>query len=157
MARPVMREPFGRWSVAQVAAEAGITTRTARTLVTNKVLNPHLLGYKDVLVARVGAALLDAPRPAGQTRTEATPITQARDKQAIDYARQVMDNPAPTGDTAMLAIFPDEVRLVEESMKVFAALGDMEDRPLLLLPVGKWAHALRATIATAADISQEAS
>lgn len=150
MARPAMREPFGRWSVAQVAAEAGITPRTARTLVTNGVLNPHLLGYKDVLVARVGAALLDAPRPAGQTRTEATPITKARDSQAIGYARQVIDDPSPSGDTAMLAIFPDEVRLIEESMKVFAALGDMDDRPLLLLPVGKWAQALRSTIATAA-------
>lgn len=153
MARPAMREPFGRWSVAQVAAEAGITPRTARTLVTNHVLNPHMLGYKDVLVARVAAALLDAPRPTGQTRTEAEPVVRVRDNRAIAYARQVINSTA-SGDTAMLAIFPDDVELIEESMKVFAALGNMDDRPLLLLPIGKWAAALRSSIASAATATE---
>lgn len=148
MARPAMREPFGRWSVAQVAAEAGITPRTARTLVTNHVLNPHMLGYKDVLVARVGAALLDAPRPAGQTRTQAEPVIKARDDRAIAHAREVMDNPTAARDT-LLAIFPTEVRLAE-GMKVLGVIGDLGDQPLLLLPVGEWATALRASIASAA-------
>jgi hypothetical protein len=144
MAR-AQREPFGHWSLTQVAAEAGITPRTARTLVASNVLNLHRLGYKDVLVARVAAALLDAPRPAGLNRTEAAAATQARDTQAIAYAREVIDTPAPSADTR-LAIFPDEVRLVTESMKIFGAIGDMDDRPLLLLPVGKWALALRESL-----------
>lgn len=148
MARPAMREPFGRWSVTQVATEAGITPRTARTLVANGALNPHLLGYKDVLIARVAAALLDAPRPAGQTRTEAASVTDARDAQALAHAREVIDSPSASRDT-MLAVLPDEARLVE-GMKVFGAISDMGDRPLLLLPVGDWAHSLRATIAAAA-------
>lgn len=151
MAR-AQRDPFGHWSLTQVAVEAAITPRTARTLVTNRVLNPHRLGYKDVLVARIGAALLDAPRPAGLNRTEAAAATKDRDIQAIAYARQIMDDPAPDRAT-MLAVFPDEVRMIAENMKIFSALGDMDDRPLLLLPIGRWAHALREAITSPAEAS----
>lgn len=152
MARAKRREPFGPWSLVQIAAEAGITHRTARTLVANNVLNAHRLGYKDVLVARVAAALLDAPRPAGLNRTEAAAATEDRDREVLNHARHIMDDPTPDRGV-LLAIAPDGVRLITNPMQAMGVLGDMGSQPLLLLPLGEWASNLRNTILSPAEAS----
>lgn len=149
MARPVMRNVHGRWSLTQVATEAGITHRTARTLIASGYLDPNSLGHRDVLCARVAAALLDAPPPVGQTRTEARDGTIARNFEAIRLARTLIDAPT-SGRDVLLAVLPDGVRLVENPMQAFGVVGDMRDRPLLLLPIGEWAHLLRETVASEA-------
>lgn len=149
MARPVMRNAHGRWSLTQVATEAGITHRTARTLSASGYLDANNLGYKDVLAARVAGALLDAPPPTGQTRTAARDRTIARNFEAIRLARTVIDAPT-SGRDVLLAVLPDDVRLVENPMQAFGVVGDMRARPLLLLPVGEWAHLLRETVAAEA-------
>lgn len=145
MARPVTRETHGRWSLAQVAAEAGITPRTARTIAAARYIDPDRLGYKDVLAARVAAAVLDAPRPAGQTRTESRDTTTRRNHKAVQLARTVIDSPTPTRE-AFLAVLPDGVQLVENAYQAIGAIGNLGDQPLLVLPVGEWAHALHASV-----------
>lgn len=149
MARPVMRNAHGRWSLTQVATEAGVTQRTSRTLVSSGYLDLNRLDYKDVLTARVAAALLDATPPAGQSRTQSRDRTIARNFEAIRLARTVIDAPT-SGRDVLLAVLPEDVRLVENPMQAFGVVGDMRDRPLLLLPVGEWAHLLREAVASEA-------
>lgn len=156
MARPVMRNTHGRWSLAQVAAEAGITPRTARTLVASGYLDLNRLGYKDVLSARVAATLLDAPLPAGQNRTEARDQTVARNFEALRLARTIIEDPAPTRDS-LLAVLPTGVRLITNTMQAVGAVGDMGAQPLLLLPVGEWAHTLREAAMADSPTAQAAS
>lgn len=142
MARPVMRDPAGRWSLTQVAAEAGVTSRTARTVVAAGYLDADRLGYRDIVMMRVAAALLEAPRPAGLTRDAAAEQTKVRNFEALRLTRSVLDDPAPAKETR-LAVLPASVRLATDAFTLMGAIGEAATSPMLLLPVGEWALALR--------------
>ena len=134
MARPAMRDITGRWSLVQVAAEAGVTHRTARTLATAGYLDANNLRYRDIVMLRVAAAALDAPRPAGQTRTETHDTALARNFEALRLTRTVLDNPTPSRE-ATLVLSPTKAALFEDPFKLMGHLRDL-NTPTLLLPVG---------------------
>lgn len=135
MARPAMRDPAGKWSLSQIATAAGITYRTARTLVSLDYLDPDSLGSRDIVRARIAAALLDAPRPAGLNRNEATAATAVRNQRALELTAQVSDS----NEEATLVVLPGEVHLAPKSMTVIRYIDEFSGQPMLLLPVGAWA------------------
>ena len=148
MARPAMRTIHGRWSLRQVAAEAGISHRTARTLATNGYLNATHLGYKDILLARVAAALLDAPRPHGAHTPDTPDTTTTRNFEALRLTQTIADNPTPSTDTRLL-ITPTTATLEADPFDIVAALRKTTD-PVLALPIGHWAQEL-LTLAVSLD------
>lgn len=151
--RTAMREPLGRWSLTQVAAEAGVTHRTARTIATAGYLDPDNLTYRDVITMRVAAALLDAPRPNGQTRTQSADTTTKRNFEGVRLARTVIDDPNPDRETR-LAVLPHTARLATNAFALMGAIGEAGTDPVLILPIGEWVHRLRDTLHTPATTAR---
>lgn len=139
MARPAMRDPSGRWSLTQVAAAAEITRQTARTLVAAHYLDAGNLGYKDVPLAKVAAALLDAPRPVGLSRQDTADAVTKRNFEALALARRVIEDPSPAKDATMV-VTSDQVTLYDDP---FALMGHLRGLTVTatLLPIGAWATA----------------
>ncbi len=146
MPRPAMRSADGRWSVSQLTVEAGLTPRVARTLVAAGLLDPAGLRETDVVVARVAAALLDAPRPPGSRAASAAAVARRNDL-ALQLTREVLAERPPAAD-ATLAVSPDDAQLSRNPMALIGLVGQLADRPLLLLPVGLWARQLPSHRAT---------
>lgn len=141
MARPVMRDLTGRWSLVQLAHEAGVTHRTARTIVASGYLDPNNLTLHDIVTLRVAAALLDSPRPTGEPRNTASPATTRRNNEALRLARQVARHTTPSKD-ARLVITPTTATLVDDPFDLVTILRRETD-PALLLPLGEWAQELQ--------------
>ena len=137
MARPTMNTTGKPWSVTQVALGAKISMRTARTLVESQWIPSKTLTGDHVLIARVAAALLDAPRPEGVSRSGADASTHDRNRQLLDRAYALLSEPNPA---AVALISPNEVYVAETNFKAMAFLEDQPgNEAILLLPVGRWA------------------
>lgn len=144
MGRPAMRDPHGRWSLAQVAEHAGVTHRVARTCAQAGYVDPTGLQQQDVTVLKVAAALLDAPRPSGPRTATSQAVTQ-RNQHALNLTRQMLD--APQHD-ALLLVVPTTAHLAS-GLAVVGLLSQYQAEPILLLPIGQWALALTAQPAVA--------
>lgn len=140
MARPAMRNVGSRWSLLQLAAAAGISHRTARTLVTAGYFNAEALDHRDIVPMRVAAALLDAPRPTGEPRQSPSDQTLRRNFAALSVVRTFVSDPTPKTET-LLVVRPHDTRTVDNPMSAIGVLGDMGDQPMLVLPIGQWTQA----------------
>jgi hypothetical protein len=149
MPRPVLRTPGGRWSLSQVYTEAGITLAVARTVVRQGRIDPSELTEDDVVVLRVAAALLEAPRPLGMPRNQTAETVRKRDDRALALTRDALasrsEHPMSTAQ-ATLAVFPADVIMARTSFQLMAAVEEQVLRgdAALLLPVGAWIAALRS-------------
>lgn len=152
MARPAMRDPSGRWSLAQVAAAAGLSRQTARTVVSAGYLNPEDLHYKDIALAKVAAALIDAPRPAGMNRHDAADAITKRNFEALTLARRLLDDPTPSRD-AILRISATEAVFHKSPSRALADLEDLTE-PALMLPLGAWVTELNSDLITGRRASE---
>jgi hypothetical protein len=139
--RPVLRQPGGRWSLQQVYIEAGITLSVARTVVRKGLMDPDALTEVDIVVLRVAAALLDAPRPFGQARTQAAETVQSRDEQALSLTRDLLagDRVDPA---AALLVSATEALLAPDLLALMNGLAARRGSTVLMLPVGEWVAAL---------------
>lgn len=138
--RPIVREVGGRWSLQQVYLEAGITLSVARTVVRRGMLDPDALTEDDVVVLRVAAALLEAPRPEG-ARTQTAEVVAARDEAALLLAREAVSR-ASVDPAAVLLVSPDQATLAADMLGVMNALAARRGETLLMLPIGDWITAL---------------
>lgn len=136
MARPAQNRPDGEWSLTQVAKASGITIRTARTLVENQWLPSGPLRREHVAIARLSAALLDAPRPQGEGRGPLSESTAARYRDLLDQAYTLMSDPVPS---AVAVVTPTQA-VIANSMKRVVSIVEATAPPqsTLLLPVGAW-------------------
>lgn len=146
VARHQMRSPEGRWSLLQLAEAAGITHRRARDLVEAGLLSGEDLRAIDVLRARLGATIIDAVRPSGQTRAASAPIIEARNREALHIATELALNPS-SGPEALLVLTPTTVVLHRRSLSAVAALEDATE-PSLVVPLGRWITEHRTLLAS---------
>lgn len=138
MARPTQNASDGTWSLTQVAKAAGIKMRTARTLVNAAWLPEGNLTVEHVLIARVSAALLDAPRPPSEGRGPMTAPVQDRYRRLLDEVYRLLGDP----NTAALALIsPTETLLARTISRAMSFLEEQDvPQAVLILPVGKWAE-----------------
>lgn len=143
MGRRVQRPARGRWSLLQVAADAGVTERAARTCVARGYLDAKDLGRSDVVLLRVAAALLDAPRALdGQPRASLSVRSATRDQRALAETTRLLAA-ATVSAEAMLMLSPDEVLVVDNALLAAGNILRFGPVPVLVLPVGAWIHAVR--------------
>lgn len=149
MARPAMRDPSGRWSLTQIAAAAGLSRQTARTIATAGYLDTGDLRYRDIVLAKVAAACLEAPRPTTGTRTETHAAAHARNQEALRLTTRLLDDPHPPRD-ALLRISATEAVFHKSPSRALADLEDLTE-PALMLPLGAWIADLTTTTTQAAS------
>lgn len=154
MARHTMRSITGRWSLMQIAQAAGVSHRTARTVTDRGYLDSQRLQITDVLMLRVAAALLDAPRSSGLPRSGTTEDIERRNHDALTATRTLLTatrSPDPMRNVAdtWLLITPTTAALEPDPFEVVRRLkGDPTST--LLLPVGRWVEELSALMASLA-------
>lgn len=135
MARQPQRDTRGRWSLRQIASEARLTLRTITRLADLGWIDATNLGYRDIAVSRVAAALLDAPRAPGTSREQAPTVHAERVSQALALTRDLAARADKIDDQWL--IITAEVSTLGNALAVANAVSQ-QTQPVLLLPVGAW-------------------
>jgi hypothetical protein len=141
MARPVLRSSAG-WSLAQIAAEAGLPRGLARSVAARGYLSPEPHSEVDIVLLRVGAACLDAPDPAEPPAPKATAAKLGRrDALAIRLTRGLLADPA-TSTRTVLVLAGSAVDVAEDAEDLTALLRRAGQRVTTVLPIGVWKQLL---------------
>lgn len=136
MARPVMREPGGRWSLQQVGREAGVTDAVAKGVVRSGLLNQNRLTQDHVVLLRVAVALIASPTPFdGRSRVQHEEEIGRRNRRAMGTAAEMVRDRLTSG---YLIVFPDESMAVEDDLDLTRAIRKRPTSPALVLPIGAW-------------------
>lgn len=142
MARPAIRGQNGTWSLRQAFTAAQVTERAARAIVARHLVGPDALTGADVLALKVTVALsrcalLDCDDPI---------LANMRDADATRAARDCWY--APTLEMLLVST-SGETRLARTAAELSAVLTVYADRPVVLLPIGRWALDLQTRTAAA--------
>lgn len=139
MARPPQNTINGTWSLTQISKAAGITMRTARTLTNNQWLPAHDLTVNHVVVARVAAALLDAPSLDG--RGKMSSLVVDRNKQIVDRVHRLLQD---RHTSAWVLVSAEEWHIASSMSRMMAFVEDQQTpTPVLMIPVGAWVQEVR--------------
>jgi hypothetical protein len=111
--------------------------RTARTLVATGRLPRSGLSVEHALIAKVHAALMDAPRPPGVARGAVDHVVEVRNNRVVESAWNCLrDRNAST----VALVTPSEAFVATSLTRAMLILEEQPLDPILLLPLGHWAE-----------------
>lgn len=140
MAGRQQRDINGPWSLRQVAATSGLSTRTITRLTDLGWLTAPY-SFSDICVARVGSALLDAPRSPGVTSLQALASHRIRNDEAISLARTTARASAksePPPESRWLIVGLDNATIADNPFELAQQFHE-RTTGALVLPLGRWA------------------